>query len=51
MEEINAAYDRQEEKRFTKKATSIEDITDVQQKRLTKVSFISANIAVQALIW
>ena len=51
MEEINAAYDRQEEKRFTKKARTIEDITDVQQKRLTKVSFISANIAVQALIW
>ena len=40
MEEINAAYDRQEEKRFTKKATNIEDITGVQRKRLTKVSFI-----------
>ena len=40
MEEINAAYDRQEEKRFTKKAQSIEDITDFQKKRLTKVSFI-----------
>ena len=43
MEEINSAYDRQEEKRFIKKARSIEDITDFQQKRLTKVSFISVN--------
>ena len=43
MEEINSAYDRQEEKRFIKKARSIEDITDFQKKRLTKVSFISVN--------
>lgn len=36
-EEINAAYDRQEEKNTTKKARNIEDLIETQPKRLAKV--------------